>query len=141
MLTEARSGEVRLTTWDEIDLAAAEWTVPAERTKANPEHRVPLCDRTVEILNEARTVSGGNRLVFSSPRGKALSDMTLSKLVKEQGIAAVPHGFRSIFRGCGRQSGGITRARSSRRRSRTWFRTRSRRRTRGRTCNERRRRL
>ena len=85
---------MRLTTWDEIDLAAAEWTVPAERTKANPEHRVPLCDRTVEILNEARTVSGGNRLVFSSPRGKALSDMTLSKLVKEQGIAAVPHGFR-----------------------------------------------
>ena len=65
VLTEARSGEVRLTTWDEIDLAAAEWTVPAERTKANPEHRVPLCDRTVEILNEARSVSGGNRLVVS----------------------------------------------------------------------------
>ena len=98
VLTAARSGEVRLATWDEIDLAAAVWTVPAERMKAKREHRVPLCDRAVEILHEARDFSDGNPLVFPSPRGKALSDMTLSKLVREQGIAAVPHGFRSSFR-------------------------------------------
>ena len=98
VLTAARSGEVRLATWDEIDLAAAVWTVPAERMKANREHRVPLCDRAVEILNDARSRGDGSRLVFPSPRGKPLSDMTLSKLVKEQGIAAVPHGFRSSFR-------------------------------------------
>ena len=98
VLTAARSGEVRLATWDEIDLTAAEWTVPAERMKANREHRVPLCDRAVEILDDARSVGDGSRLVFPSPRGKALSDMTLSKLVKEQRIAAVPHGFRSSFR-------------------------------------------
>ena len=59
---------------------------------------MPLCNRTVEILNDARSVSDGSRLVFPSSPGKALSDMTLSKLVKEQCIAAVPHSFRSSFR-------------------------------------------
>ena len=99
MLTAARSGEVRFATWDEIDLVAAVWTVPASRMKANREHRVPLGERAVEILNEAPQAFGdANPLVFRSPRGKALSDMTLSKLVREQGIAAVPHGFRSSFR-------------------------------------------
>jgi len=98
VLTAARSGEVRLATWDEIDLVAAVWTVPADRMKANREHRVPLCGRAVEILNEAQAFGDANPLVFPSPRGKALSDMTLSKLVREQGIAAVPHGFRSSFR-------------------------------------------
>ena len=98
VLTAARSGDVRLATWDEIDLLAAVWTVPAERMKAQREHRVPLCERTVEILTEARSLRDGSRLVFPSPRGKASSDMTLLKLVREQGIAAVPHGFRSSFR-------------------------------------------
>ena len=98
VLTAARSGEVRLATWDEIDLLAVVWAVPAERMKANREHRVPLCERTAEILTEARSLRDGSRLVFPSPRGKPLSDMTLSKLVREQGIAAVPHGFRSSFR-------------------------------------------
>ena len=58
---------------------------------------MPLCKRAVEILNDARSVSDEIRLVFPSPRGKALSDMTLSKLVREQGITALPHGFRSSF--------------------------------------------
>ena len=98
VLSAARSGEVRLATWDEIDLAAAVWTVPAERMKANREHRVPLGERVVEILTDARSVGDGKRLPFPSPRGKALSDMTLSKLVRERAIAAVPHGFRSSFR-------------------------------------------
>ena len=98
VLTAARSGEVRLATWDEIDTDKRVWTVPAARTKISREHRVPLCGRTVEILNEARALSDGVGLVFPSARGKALSDMTLSKLIKEQGIAAVPHGFRSSFR-------------------------------------------
>ena len=98
VLTAARSGEVRLATWNEIDLDAALWTVPGTRMKAKREHRVPLCGRALEILNQARTLSDGLDLVFPSPRGKPLWDMTLSKLVKEQGIAAVAHGFRSTFR-------------------------------------------
>ena len=98
VLTAARSGEVRLATWQEMDLDAAVWTVPAERMKAHREHRVPLCRRAIEILSQARVFGDGQELVFPSMRGKALSDMTLSKLVKEQRIAAVPHGFRSSFR-------------------------------------------
>ena len=98
VLTATRSGEVRRATWQEIDVDVAAWTVPAERMKANTEHRVPLSRRAIEILNQARVTGDGHELVFPSMRGKVLSDMTLSKLVKEQGIAAVPHGFRSSFR-------------------------------------------
>ncbi len=118
VLTAARSGEVRLATWDEIDLAAAVWTVPADRMKAQREHRVPLCRRAVALLNDAKSLSDGADLVFPSARGKPLSDMTLSKLLKEQRIAAVPHGFRSSFRDWA-SSGRTTRARSAKRRSRT----------------------
>ncbi len=98
MLTVARSGEVRLATWDEMDLAAGVWIIPAARMKAKREHRIPLSGRALAILLDARRLSDGTGLVFRSPRGKPLSDMTLSKLIKELGIAAVPHGFRSSFR-------------------------------------------
>ncbi len=54
VLTAARSGEVRLATWEEIDLEAKVWTVPAERMKAQRAHRVPLADRAVQVLTEAQ---------------------------------------------------------------------------------------
>ena len=104
VLTAARSGEVRMATWDEFDLAALVWTVPAARMKANREHRVPLCGRAVEVLREAErlrdVVASVERagLVFPSRRGKVLSDMVFWKLVKQQDLACVPHGFRSSFR-------------------------------------------
>ena len=56
VLTAARAGEVRLATWNEIDLEAATWTVPASRMKAGWAHRVPLSGRAVETLTEARTL-------------------------------------------------------------------------------------
>ena len=92
------SGEVRLARWDEIDLDAEVWTVLAERMKANHEHRVPLSCRATEILRTALTVRNGAKLLFPSPRGKPLSDMPLSKLLKEHGVQAVPHGFRCCSR-------------------------------------------
>ena len=98
VLTAARSGEVRLATWDEMDLDAAVWTIPAARMKAKRDHRVLLSGRALAILHDAQTLSDGTGLVFRSLRGKPLSNMTLSKLIKELGIAAVPHGFRSSFR-------------------------------------------
>ena len=98
VLTAARSGEVRMAQWTEIEFDAAMWTVPAERMKANREHEVPLSPRAIEILDAARALADDSGLVFPSRRGKPLSDMTLSKLLKEQGIPAVPHGFRSSFR-------------------------------------------
>ena len=102
MLTAARSGEVRLATWDEMDLDAGVWTIPAARMKAKRNHRVPLSGRALTILHDVQRLSDRTGLVFRSPRGKPLSNMTLSKLIKELGIAAVPHGFRSSFRDWGR---------------------------------------
>ena len=98
VLTACRSSEVRLATWDEVDLDSGTWTVPANRMKAKRDHRVPLSERALEILNEARALSGGSGLVFRSAHGRALSDNTISKLLRELGIEAVPHGFRSSFR-------------------------------------------
>ena len=99
ILTAARSGEVRRATWDEIDLGGAVWTLPAERMKANREHRVPLSCRSVEVVEEAAGLSDGGGLVFPGTRtGKPLSENTHSKLLREFGFATVTHGFRSSFR-------------------------------------------
>ena len=97
-LTACRSGEVRGAKWGEIDLGEAVWTIPGHRMKAGKEHRVPLSKRAIEILVEAGTIRGNADLVFPSPTGRTLSDNTLSKLLRENGIDAVPHGFRSSFR-------------------------------------------
>ena len=98
VLTAARSGEVRLATRDEMDLEAAVWTVPGTRMKSGREHRVPLSGQAVAILQAARVLRAGSPLAFPSSRGRPLSDLTLSRLLKVEGIAAVPHGFRSSFR-------------------------------------------
>ena len=97
-LTAVRSGEARLATWDEIDIDSALWTIPEGRMKGAREHRVPLSDRAIEVLREAIPLSGGTGLVFPSAKGKPLSDSTLSKLMRDLHIPAVPHGFRSSFR-------------------------------------------
>ncbi|MCY3603361.1 MAG: tyrosine-type recombinase/integrase [Chloroflexi bacterium] len=98
VLTACRSGEVRGARWDEVDDVAATWTVPPARMKAKLEHRVPLSNRAVSVLREARETSDKSGLVFPSPTGRVLSDSTLSKLLRELGVGAVPHGFRSSFR-------------------------------------------
>ena len=98
ILTAARSGEVRGARWEEIDLAGAVWSIPAERMKMNREHRVPLSSRALELLKDAEALRDESGLVFPSVRGKQLSDMTLSKLVKELGINSTVHGFRASFR-------------------------------------------
>lgn len=98
ILTAARSGEVRKARWDELDLETATWTVPADRMKMKREHRVPLSGRAMQILAEAREMADGSGLIFPSVRGRPLSDNTLSKLLREQRIRAVVHGFRSSFR-------------------------------------------
>lgn len=97
ILTAGRSGEVRLATWAEIDLEEGVWTVPAERMKAKREHRVPLSKPALELLRALPRVEGSDN-VFLSPRGKTMSDMTLTQLTRRMGVPAVPHGFRSTFK-------------------------------------------
>ena len=56
--TACRSSEVRLATWDEVDLEPETWTVPANRMKAKRDHRVQLSRRALEMLHEARELTG-----------------------------------------------------------------------------------
>lgn len=117
ILTAARSGEVRGMMWSELDLEAKLWTIPAERMKGGREHIVPLCPQAMVILERmAEFRQAGSDFVFHGmKRGQALSDMTLSKAVKDLHAAAIenggkgyldrvtkkvatPHGFRSTFR-------------------------------------------
>lgn len=109
-LTAARSGEVRGATWAEIDVDAGVWIIPAERMKAGREHRVPLTQEAVALL-EALPRMQGSDYVFPAARGGMLSDMSLSACMKRiseardggyldprSGRPAVPHGLRSTFR-------------------------------------------
>ena len=95
--TAARSGEVRGARWNEIDRDAATWTVPGDRMKAGKEHRVPLSVAALAILNTLPH-EDRNALVFASPRGGMLSDMSLTAVLRRMNVDAVPHGFRSSFR-------------------------------------------
>lgn len=113
-LTATRSQEIRGALWDEIDLDKALWIIPAERMKMDREHRVPLSEGAVALLQSLPRLAG-NPLVFPAARGGKLSDMTLSAAMKrmhEADVAsggagffdreskrpAVPHGLRSTFR-------------------------------------------
>ena len=102
VLTAARSGETRGALWSEIGLDAREWRIPANHMKAGVEHRVPLSDAALAVLEHARPLRDDSGLVFPSPtrRGKPLSDMTLTKVLRDTGLAvrATVHGFRSSFR-------------------------------------------
>jgi integrase len=110
----ARSGEIRGATWDEIDLDTGLWTIPAGRMKAGKEHRVPLTAKAVALLRSLPRMQGADH-VFYAPRGGALSDMSISAVMRRMNEAetkagrkgwidsrskrpAVPHGIRSTFR-------------------------------------------
>lgn len=103
ILTAARSGEVRRATWDEIDMQAKVWTVPAVRMKAKRPHRVPLSGAAMALLEALPRVEG-SPYVFPAARGGALSDMSLSAVTRRMGVDAVPHGFRSTFKDWARSS-------------------------------------
>ena len=99
VLTAARWGEVRWAEWEEIDRSGRVWIVPARRAKTNRRHRVPLCGRALEILEAAQALGeGAGPLVFTHGGGRPMHDSQLRRLLRELGIAAVPHGFRSSFR-------------------------------------------
>ena len=99
ILTAARSLEVRDATWDEIDLDAATWTIPAARMKMKRPHRVPLSPSAVAVLKEAHDLFGGTgRLFPGMKKGRPLSDVALSKTVKGLGFPVDVHGFRTSFR-------------------------------------------
>ncbi|WP_241215823.1 tyrosine-type recombinase/integrase [Sphingomonas koreensis] len=94
-----RSNETRFAVWTEFDLDNAIWTIPGERMKAGETHVVPLSRPAVALLrkrwNERASDTG---LVFSADGEKPISDMTMTKLLRDDGINGVTvHGFRSAF--------------------------------------------
>ena len=97
-LCAVRSGEARLAHWEEIDIEAATWTIPADRMKAKRIHRVPLPKQAMKVLEQARQWADSSGLIFPSSTGRVLSDSTLSKLCRELNLGCVPHGMRSSFR-------------------------------------------
>jgi integrase len=114
ILTATRAGEAFGATWEEFDMTARIWTIPAERMKAEKEHRVPLSDEAVKMLESLPRVSD-SRYVFLTSRGGCVSHASVYKLIKgmhETNIEAggkgfidpkvnsviTIHGFRSTFR-------------------------------------------
>lgn len=95
ILTVCRSGEVRGARWDEFDLKAKTWTIPAERMKAGKTHVVPLTDDAMALLE---TMPRLNQYVFAGARGGIISDVMVSKTPKRLGHDVTAHGFRSTFK-------------------------------------------
>ena len=96
-LTAAKSGQVRFAMWDEFDLTAGIWVVPAERSGTGQELAVPLSGAALTVLRTVFDLSDGKGLVFPSPTGRPLSNTTMSKLCKENNVGCVPSGMRNSF--------------------------------------------
>jgi integrase len=108
ILTLARSGEVRFAMWREIDWGAAEWRVPAERTKTGRLHIVPLVPEAVAILQDLRGLIGEDpdAPIFPGNKGKPMSDATLAKALRTTGGgSATVHGMRSAARDWAAETG------------------------------------
>ncbi len=108
ILTAARTGEVIGATWTELDLEAKTWIVPGERMKVGREHRVPLSERAVAILQEVQAATmalasgrepASDDPIFPSSRGNPLSNMAMAMLLRRMNRDDLTaHGFRSTFR-------------------------------------------
>jgi integrase len=99
ILTAARTGEVIGGTWAEMDLDRAIWTIPAGRMKAGREHRVPLSDPAVALLERLHEARHGDHVFPGGTAGKSLSNMALLTLLRRMNFSHVTaHGFRSTFK-------------------------------------------
>jgi integrase len=96
ILTLTRTGETVGARWPEINMQEKMWTIPGERMKGGREHRVPLCDRAIQILNELPRE--GDFVFIGGKIGTHLSDMALLMTLRRMGRADITvHGFRSTF--------------------------------------------
>lgn len=100
LLTLVRPSEASATRWEEIDLDAKLWTIPAERMKAKREHIVPLSPQALEILEVMKPISAHREHVFPSRNDPKLpmNSQTANAALKRIGYGGrlVAHGLRSI---------------------------------------------
>jgi integrase len=98
ILCAARTNEVLGARWDEIDLNAGVWIVPASRMKAGKEHRVPLSPRAIALLHQLPTESGNEHVFIGMKPGAGLAGTVMARLMQRMGHGDVTvHGFRSAF--------------------------------------------
>ena len=99
-LTFVRTGELIGARWEEFDLAAAQWRIPAERMKMRTPHIVPLAPQAVEVLQALHTLSGDRALLFTGERDheKSMSNNTILKALERMGYKGrmTGHGFRGV---------------------------------------------
>jgi integrase len=99
ILTAARTNEVIGARWAEIDFDAATWTIPAERMKADKEHRVPLSAAAIELLRGLWTEANNDSMFIGQQTGRGLGDRALAEVLARMGRTNITvHGFRSSFR-------------------------------------------
>ena len=108
-LTAVRSNEARAALWGEIDLEKKTWSIPAGRMKSNREHRVPLSDQALNVLEKAKVLRDKSDIIFPSPMkyGRPLTNATMMLLLQKAGLAdrSTVHGLRSSFRDWCAESG------------------------------------
>jgi integrase len=100
ILTAARSGEIRMARWPELDLEACLWSIPAARMKMGRPHIVPLSPQAVDVFKRAAKlrIPATDLVFFGTKAKKPLSDMTLLKILRDMEAGVTVHGFRSAFR-------------------------------------------
>lgn len=99
-LTFVRTGELIGARWEEIDITAKQWRIPAERMKMRTPHIVPLSNQSLTLINELRTLALDDILLFPSERrdGKTMSNNTILYALYRLGYHSrmTGHGFRGI---------------------------------------------
>ena len=101
ILNANRGINAREARWDEIDFDNKLWTIPASKMKNRKEHKVPLSDRSIEILLRQKANNyQQSDYVFPGSRGHAMSDNTMRKFLERNGYVGTltTHGFRTTFR-------------------------------------------
>jgi integrase len=98
ILTASRTNEGLGARFDEFDLEARLWTIPAERMKASREHRVPLSDRALAIVKEMAQTRRDAHVFPGTKKARPLSDMAPLMLLRELRPGLTVHGFRSTFK-------------------------------------------
>jgi len=98
ILTAGRTGEVLGAKWEELDIDAKLWTVPAKRMKAGREHRVPLSARALAVVAELRATRTAQYVFPGQKQGMPLSSTSLDAVLRRMQVKVTVHGFRSAFR-------------------------------------------
>ena len=100
ILTAARSGEIRMAKWSELDLNAGLWSIPADRMKMGRPHVVPLSPQAIDVFRRAakHRIAATELVFYGIKAKKPLSDMTLLKVLRDMDAGVTVHGFRSAFR-------------------------------------------